>query len=373
MMSLADGTLLALGSLCFFWILGALLSDGEKPRRMAELCLGGFCMWFSVFQLIAVPMKVLCMPLLPLTMATGILAVVMVLAALIWKHRVLTDSLRFLYRNFRGHRIWQFYIVFACLAFAFWIGTNTNVISDFDAASYIGRPVASIYTNTCERVSPISGKLLNKPDSYYLLNTDTLYSAVVCQMFHLHPLMERKYAFTSTMVLMFEMALWHLSDILFRHNVLQGTTLKEKAVRGRRSQDGAFQGIKQSALFLFFANLALGYSYSIAGTSHYFFYRTYEGKAICSYFYPLVILGFCLRLYLDEDDMFAWGGLFLCGLSGVCFTNSALFIIPSAICIGLVPTMCRMIRQRKKVLLFTGRCLFTLSSAGIWLLMHQLL
>ena len=134
------------------------------------------------------------------------------------------------------------------------LGFNTNTLSTYDSNNYIGLPVASVYSNTLDRVAPYSGTLLEVPEQFYIMNTDTLQSAIVYQVLNIHPLMERKWSFTIAMVILFEMGLYQCANGFFK---------KKEA---------------EKTVFVILADLVLLFSYSLGGVSQYFAYRTYEGK-----------------------------------------------------------------------------------------------
>lgn len=54
-------------------------------------------------------------------------------------------------------------------------------------------------------------------------------------------------------------------------------------------------------MFLMLSVLTLLFSYSLAGVSHYFAYRTYEGKAITAYLYTTGIFVFFLGIFREKE------------------------------------------------------------------------
>lgn len=227
------------------------------------------------------------------------------------------------------------------------LGFNTNTLSTYDSNNYIGLPVASVYSNTLDRVAPYSGTLLEVPEQFYIMNTDTLQSAIVYQVLNIHPLMERKWSFTIAMVILFEMGLYQCANGFFK---------KKEA---------------EKTVFVILADLVLLFSYSLGGVSQYFAYRTYEGKAIIAYLYMTVIFGFCLSIYRKETSLWPWCGLFLCGTGGIAFSNSALFIVPCMIGATLFPyVLCDGILKRQWHLL--KRYIIVLLPSAFWMLLSHL-
>ncbi len=320
MSHLLIGSVLATAYIVIFWLLGALLPDRLQSQSIPVMCITGFLVYYSLFQVIALPMKILQKPLSYLTLTWFGLLLLLIFYVFLKRRRPLIESVKQLPSSV-PKMLLVFWVMVLALAIALLLGFNTNSISDYDACYYIGLPVSSTYSNTLELLSPYTGLPLEEPQHFYLLNTDTLHSAVIYQALNIHPLMERKYSFTMAMALIFEMCLYLCGRELFR---------KEYG---------------KTAVFQLLANLVLLNAYSIAGVSHYFAYRTYEGKAITSYLYMTIIFCFCLALYkkaADKDTQqtrqaWPWAGLFFCGVSGVAFCNTALFVVPAMMGITLLP------------------------------------
>lgn len=364
MSNLLIGSVLAAAYIVIFWLLGAILPDRFHSQSIPVMCITGFLLYFSLFQVIALPMKIFKQPLSYLTMAWFGLLILLVFYVILKRRRPLIDSLKNLFPSI-PKLLLVFWVMILALAVALLLGFNTNTISDYDACYYIGLPVSSVYSNTLELLSPYTGLLLEEPQHFYLLNTDTLNSAVIYQALNIHPLLERKYSFTIAMVLIFEMGLYLCGKHFFQ---------KENSEKDLR-----ISGFQKTAVFCLLSNLVLLYAYSIAGVSHYFAYRTYEGKAITSYLYMTLIFCFCLALYQKEDtaktpqdDLWPWAGLFLCGVSGVAFCNTALFVVPAMMGITLLPYIISkgLLHKHWKVLL---RFILVLLPCLIWIALYKLL
>ncbi len=312
MTNLFFGSVLAAVYVVMYWLLGAVLPDKYQSRSVPVMCMTGFLLYYSLFQIIALPMKITRQPLSRLTIVWGCVLLLLAAYALVRRREVLAGSIRNLFES--GQKLSAVLcIAVMALAIAVLLGFNTNTISDYDSGYYIGLPVSSVYSNTLELLSPFEGKVLDRPQAFYIMNTDTLHSAVIYQALKIHPLMERKWSFTIAMVLLFEMVIYQCGKLFFQ---------KEYAKTG---------------VCCLFANLALLFSYSIGGVSHYFAYRTYEGKAIICYLYMTMIFCFGLALYKKEKGAWPWACLFLCTVSGISFTNTALFVVPCMAGLTLLP------------------------------------
>ena len=351
MKHLIMGSLLVAGYLLVFWILGAAMPKKFQTKKIPVMCITGFLFYYTSLQIVAFPMKYMRCSMKQLTVVWGILMII-IMVFVIWKQRaVLTESIKELAQS--REKKYLTVLAVMTLFLALLLGFNINTLSIYDSNNYIGLPVASVYSNTLERMDPFSGTMLDMPKEFYLMNTDTLQSAMVYQALKVHPLIERKWSFTIVMVILFEMALYQCADSLFKK-------------RGKE-KNGA-----EKTVFVFLANLVLLFSYSIAGASHYFAYRAYEGKAIICYFYMTVIFAFCLAIYHKEKKLWPWMGLFLCGAGGIAFSNSALFIVPGMIGCTLFPHVLGE-GIRKKQWKIVGRYMIVLLQSAFWMVISYLI
>lgn len=346
MTNMVMGTLLAAGYLVVFWLFGTLVPEKFQTRRFPIMCITGFLLYYTLFEIIAFPMKYFCCSLKQLTIIWGCLLLFLFIYIIRKKRNVLMDSIRRILGS-RQKNFSLFILVVAAIGLAVFLGLNTNTLSNYDSNNYIGLPVASVYSNTLDRVAPYTGKILARPEQFYIMNTDTLQSAIIYQVLNIHPLMERKWSFTIAMVLLFVMGLYLCADSFFE---------KKEA---------------EKTVFILMTGLVLLFSYSLGGVSQYFAYRTYEGKAIIAYLYMTLIFGFCLAVYRRKDGMWPWCGMFLCGTGGIAFSNSALFIVPCMIAVTLFPYILTegICKKQWKLL---KRYIIVLLPSAFWMLISNL-
>lgn len=346
MTNMIMGTLLAAGYVILFWFFGALVPEKFQSRKFSIMCITGFLLYYTLFELVAFPMKYLCRSLKELTTVWGCL-LILLFFYILWKKRsVLADSIRGIPGNTQKN-ISLFVLVIITVGLAVFLGLNTNTLSNYDSNNYIGLPVASVYSNTLDRVVPYTGGTLASPEKFYVMNTDTLQSAIVYQVLDIHPLVERKWSFTIAMVILFEMGLYQCADSLFA---------KKNA---------------EKTVFVILTDLVLLFSYSLGGVSQYFAYRTYEGKSVIAYLYMTVIAAFCLAVYKQKENLWSWCGVFLCGAGGIAFSNSALFIVPCMSGFMLLPYVLSE-GILKKQWRFLGRYVLILLPSLLWLLISKI-
>lgn len=313
-MAIVLGTLVIGLYLSAFLCMGMLFPARLHNNRILNLFLLGFPAYFGLFQITALPLKILKKPLHLLTLAWGVLMLLVILFILLFRRKSLIEALKDLGRICRPD-IWRFLLIVTILALGLLLALNVNHISAFDEGFYIGLPVSSVYSDTIELMNPYSGRLLGYYADFYFLNTVTVHSAVMFQALKLHPLIEQNFTLTITLVIVFAAFLYRGGSYLFK---------------GER---------KAAALFTWISILVLMFTYSIAGTSHYFAYRTYEGKAIVSYLLPVAVFVFALGVYYRKDKMWGWMGLVLTSICGAAFSNTAFFIIPVEIATVLGPSL----------------------------------
>lgn len=326
-----------------FVFAGALLPEKYHKSSLTNLCLLGCMVYFGVFQIVALPMKIGQLPLKYLTLTwVGILGAVF-LFDIIRRRKILFRAFKNCFSD-RKKTAAVCVFLLAAGGLALVLGMNVNHISDFDAGYYIGLPVSSVYSNTIELMDPYSGQMLSSPDSFYILNTNTVHSAVIFQALNLHPLVEEKFSMTVALSVVFCLFLYKGGQLLFQEN-------RRKAL-----------------MFLGLSVLALLFSYSLAGVSHYFAYRTYEGKAITSYLYTTGIFVFFLGIFREKEEKWGWAGLLFAALGGAAFCNTAIFVIPVMISALIVPWIL-LERKWKAFLPYVG----VMAVSSFWLCLHLIL
>lgn len=66
------GTLLAVGYLVVFWMFGTLIPEKFQSGKFPVMCITGFLLYYTLFEIVAFPMKYLCCSLKQLTVYTNI-------------------------------------------------------------------------------------------------------------------------------------------------------------------------------------------------------------------------------------------------------------------------------------------------------------
>ena len=313
-MQIIHGIAVMLFYLLTFTFTGSLLPEKAHKNALGKMLLAGFMMYFSLFQLTALPMKLKKQRLSRLSAIWLVVLILIWAAAILLRRRCLREAFTGAWKTCREHP-WCVTGLISALSLCVLLGLNVNHISDYDAGYYIGLPTSSVYSDTIERVNPYTGKRKSTFNDFYFLNTNTIHSAVIYQKLKLHPLIEEKFTLTMTLTLLFCVILYQAALYLFHGD-------QKKAV---------LTGVLSMLVLLF--------SYSLSGVSHYFAYRTYEGKSITAYLYMAAVFLFFLAVYYEKDKWWGWCGLFFSALSSAVFCNTAIYVVPGLIGILFLPDL----------------------------------
>ena len=325
-MQILHGLAILLFYLLTFTFAGSLFPVKIQKNRLANQVLLGFFAYFSLFEVIALPMKIKKLRFHVLSRTWAAVVIVIWLCALLLRRSSLKEAFRDAAKSLKEHP-WCRAGFAAAAALAILLGVNVNAISSFDAGYYLGLPTSSVYSDTIERVNPYTGKRKKTYNEFYFLNTNTIHSGITYKNLKLHPLVEEKFTFTMTLTLLFCLILYRIAMYLFHED-------RKKAV-----------------LCMILSLLVLMFSYSLSGVSQYFAYRTYEGKSVCAFLYMAAVFLFFLAVYFEKDSGWGWSGLLFASLSSAVFCNTAVYLVPALTGILFLPDFLRIKLWKKRWLL----------------------
>ena len=327
-----------------FFCFGALLPEKWHRWNPINMILLGFPAYFGLFQIIALPLKLLNVPLKVVSLAWLLILAGVLAAVLSFRRKAVWKCLQ---ESAASYKTDLFGVVWIVLVIGLLIVLAGNVdhLSGYDYSYYVGTPLASVYGNTIENINVYTGEWGNASQrNYYILNTVSMHSAVMYQALNLHPVIEAEITLTILMPLLFILYLYKAGFLLFHEDRVQ------------------------AKMFALIAVLVLLFSYSIAGTSMYFAYRPYEGKAICSYLIPTAVFCYFLMIMREKEAEGGWAGAFLMSCAGIAFSNSALFIIPGMTALLGIPYLVTN-HDRRTI----WKACLVLAPAAIWFVLHALL
>ena len=310
----------------FYMFTGILLPEKWHGGRLLHVILLGFAAYYSLFELLALPLKLINVSMKVLTAAWFAVLLLIFAAVMLFKRRQLFAMLK---KDLFSKKIGLPGILFAGAVCALIVVMvlNVNHISGYDFGYYIGIPNGSVFKNTLENVDAFTGEIPNAQREFYLLNTNLLHSAVMFQALNLTPLIEAELTLTVVIPLLFVMILWKAGELLFAARPDDADLRAGRFVIDVNAQN------RYTGMFVLTVLTVLVFSFGISGSSMYFVYRPFEGKGILSFLIPSAIFAGILALYREKETMFGYALLFLMSLCGIAFANSAVFIVPGMIAV----------------------------------------
>ena len=322
--------------------MGVCLPDKRRPESLPGILLSGFALYYALFEIIALPLKAAHAPLRALSLAWLFVCAAAVVFA-VWRRRPVLARL-FAKKQIPRAEAWAlglYVVLFVLLSLV--LVLNANHLSLFDVSYYVGTPVTSVQTGTIELFDAYTGDPGNDQFAYYFLNTATAHSAVLFQVFNLHPLLEANVTLSA---------------------VGAGLLLTVFYAAGMR----LFAGSRIKSVILGTAGVfVLYFLYSLSGTAMYFYFRPYEGKAMCSYLFPLMLLYFFL-LWRDGETAAGGTGMFLLAFGTIAFTNSAIFVVAAMLAVLFVPYILETKKWKA-----AGTMLLLMLPDAVWFLLHTLI
>ena len=305
----------------------------------------GLFLYYGLFELLALPMTLLLVPLHVLTVWGAALAAVGLAAAFLCG-RDWVKSGKTLAEIFKKQP--GIYLLAGVLVLGQMIYVAAYDLNSADAAYYVAisvRPFIRIRWGDTIPI-PVLSSVFN---IRYVTAAWYLDTAAFAKVFHVHPMVLAKTINPVMWTFLADLVYYQLGYALFRGK-REETAEKLLSDSGRERGTGFFSVRKKAVAFL----IAAVFFLLLAGNqefSGFIFYRAYEGKAMLEgLVIPFLFLLF-VRLYRDPEDKMAWWGLFFTALGAVCLTTSSMTVVPAAVFAGILPTA---LKQKKIRPLFRG-------------------
>lgn len=299
--------------LLVFFCAGSLLMRLLRMKAETSMALFmGYLLYFSVFELIAVPMTLKWVSLTCFAWVWAAVMVITVLTGCILLHGQWARQIREWGNVFRNHS-WMLFLVAAvvllqCLMVAAY-QDNTA-----DAAHYIGTVSTSVYTDTLARYNPLTGVIQKKFNIRYDLSAYPMNNTVWCRLLGIHPIVQSKIVMAVVNILMINLIFYQMGKKLFR------------------------QDVKKADLFVAFVCLLQLFSYSLYTSGTFQLTRCYEGKALLANVAIPAAFYAAVCLWMDEKTMNTWVFLVLASISALTFSGSSI-IYPVAVSAAVLPVM----------------------------------
>jgi len=290
-----------------FYLFGRLVLSfrGKEKPSVPFAILMGFFAYYSLFQLVTLPLM---FTLQPLSLLTGVWSVIVVVVTVVTLFR-LRKTTAVQAETIAAYSVRDLFWkgVQALVVLVHTAVTSVMYFSYWDATFYIGTVSFSVYHNAINTYDPLTGRLLDGFDLKHCLATYHMHDAVVCQLLDIHPLIETKTIMVIVITILVNLAYYCLARKLFKQNEF---------------------GVALMMGFCFLLNLC---SYSLYTSSSFLMFRTYEGKAITGSLVTAVLFYLFLRLYEDPRSYWEWGLLTLVSWGAMAVSASAMMLVPTAI------------------------------------------
>lgn len=273
-----------------------------KSHSILFTLLVGWFSYFFVFQIIALPCKLIGVSLNLLAIIWSIISSLIVLSTTyMGKKRGMNEIVSQIKKL--DAKICFFLLIIILIQIVI-IEINGYVGSPMDASYYIGDVTASVYSNSISTINPYTGLRIQNVVSDYVFENLQTHSAVICKMFRIHPLVEIKTCLTSIVIVLSNISYYEIGKIVLKGNK-----------------------IKSLIMMIIIMIINLSYT-SIFSTSSFFFNRTFEGKTILG---NVIIPCYILMYYkmIEENNLAKyWVILLVMGCASICINMSSGFIIP---------------------------------------------
>ena len=322
--------LLLIGAVLFlhflvFLSLGTLLMKFLKKEKFSvsfAVLLGYFC-YFSIFELLCLPMVFLQTSLTFFSYVMTALLGAAVIAACVVGLRTWIGQLKTIPGMLKDHSV-MFLVLAAVVAFqCFFVAVYYD--GSADAAYYVGVASTSAYTDTLGTYNPYTGNILKSFNVRYVFSCYPLHNAFVAAVTGVPPIVQAKTIMAVVNAVIANLLYYQIGCRLFPK-------------RSRKYAD-------LLVLFLFVINI---YCNSIYLPASFLFLRLYEGKSVLANIIFPMILYCSIRLYQDERDKLVWVYLFLCSLTAVTFSGSSFLTVFGCSAV-MLPVI--LLRRRFKLLL----------------------
>ncbi|MCD7884581.1 MAG: DUF6077 domain-containing protein [Lachnospiraceae bacterium] len=313
--------------LCLYYMTGALVGKYvlSKQQDLPITVIVGFFCYFFLFTVVTLPLKLTLQPLSTLSLIWRVCMLLIVVLFFFTQREILREKI-FSLRAIMGTKDKYVFLLFLLLLLIQLIIINLNDESYamWDQSYYIGDASASLYTNTISQYDPYSGRLLSRLNTEYLLETYQNHTAVMCQIFGLHPLIENLTIMASAVVILYNLLVWELGKTLFC-----GNRVKCLYLTG----------------FLTLLNFC---SFNLYTAAEFLIIRPSEGKTILAVLIIPALLLFFMKTIKEYQSALWWVCSFLVILGSFGLNMSSIYIIPFEISAFYLPFFWR---EKKPVIL----------------------
>lgn len=290
--------------LIIIWLLGRGFEFAIGNEDGNSLIMG-FFIYFSLFQMLALPMIFNLKPLTWITISWIVLITLCIISAVIIRLR------KGAFRKSICRVNWEKYKSLYCLSGVFMLAAIFAQLyfalaqdyNGWDTAFYIPTVNTSLSTNTMYIYYGASGWKDQVLNLRYAISSFYMHDAVIGQIFHIHGAIVVRYFNTIICILLSAFIIYQIGICVFEK--------KEYA--------------SYMVLFWILANFGISTIYQ---ANNFLLYRAYEAKTYCCNIIIPAVIYEMLLLYKNPDKKAHWINLFVINLSSVAISASSILLIP---------------------------------------------
>lgn len=330
----------------FYFAVGSLAVRfvPAKDYSISRTLILGFFLLHFLFFVITLPLKVTLQPLSLLSRIWCCVLILITILFFILQRKCWTRTAACIRSACTGRQLW-ISLTFALLILIqiVIINGNDETYAIWDQSYYLGDAATSWYTNTISQYNPYTGRILAKLNSEYLLETYQNHTAVMCQILHIHPMVENLTIMATVVVILYNLLAFEIGQFLFKGNRAKSTQM------------------------VFFLTLLNYFSYNLFTAAEFLFIRPSEGKTILAVLIIPALLYCFLHTAANWADKTWWCYSFFIIIGSFGLNMSSIFMIPFELSAFYIPYA---IHKRKfpilvRYLLLLLPCIFM---AGLYLL-----
>lgn len=311
-----------------FYMVGSLVlhffpADGDDIRLSYRLIIGFFTYHF-LFTILALPMKFLLLPLSWLSAAWAGVLIILTVLFFILERKLFAERFRDGRKTLHIGALLLMLGIIILQVICFNLNDETYAI--WDQSYYLGDTATSLYTNTISQYNPYTGNPLSNLDREYLLETFQNHSAVMCQLLHIHPMIEVLTVMGTVVIILYQLIFYEIGMVLFQKNRLKSAVM---------------------VCFLFLLNF---FSYNLFTAAEFLIIRPSEGKTVLAVLIIPALLWLFLKTAREPENRIYWTHTFFIILGAFGLNMSSIFMIPFEISAFYIPLAIK----KKKGSIFLG-------------------
>lgn len=304
-------SLIAFNLILYFLFGAALTSSSKREMSLTRTVFAGLFFYYLLFSVFCIMIMLSWRPLHVLTSIWLIVITAVSLTGIVRARRGVRRAFAKAFGFISDHTGSFIFIVLITIVFAAIVLYSYQFT--LDASYYVGSVTTAIRTDTVNMYDPFTGDWLDHYEMRYFFAGFPMNDAVLCSLFHIHPLLWCKITMAGTAIVMTVMVLYMLGQRLF---------------------DG---DVRKLSVFMLLSLVADFFMITIYTTSAFLTTRTYEGKCLLANVVLPGILYIYICLLDDVRDRRLWLLLFLVTLGAPVLSSSSNMLVPAMIGVTVLP------------------------------------